>query len=50
LGKNKKLNEVYANKVIAKLNQIPYLRDVQLAQPVHYPASTLILIELGPLS
>lgn len=38
LGKNKKLNEVYANKVIAKLNKIPYLRDVQLAQPVHYPA------------
>jgi multidrug efflux pump subunit AcrB len=38
LGKNKKLNEVYARKVIAKLRQIPYLRDVQLAQPVHYPA------------
>jgi len=38
LGKNKKLNEVYANKVIAKLNKIPYLRDVQLAQPVHYPS------------
>jgi multidrug efflux pump subunit AcrB len=38
LGKNKKQNEVYANKVIAKLSKIPYLRDVQLAQPVHYPA------------
>jgi len=38
LGKNKKLNEVYANKVVAKLNKIPYLRDVQVAQPVHYPA------------
>ncbi len=38
LGKNKKLNEVYANKVVAKLNKIPYLRDVQLAQPIHYPA------------
>ncbi|MBS1506417.1 MAG: efflux RND transporter permease subunit [Bacteroidetes bacterium] len=38
LGKNKKLNEVYARKVIAKLEKIPYLRDVQLAQPVHYPA------------
>jgi len=38
LGKNKKLNEVYANKVITELDKIPYLRDVQLAQPVHYPA------------
>jgi multidrug efflux pump subunit AcrB len=38
LGKNKKLNEVYANKVVAKLNKISYLRDVQVAQPVHYPA------------
>ena len=38
LGKDKKLNEQYANKVIDKLKQIPYLRDVQLAQPIHYPA------------
>jgi len=38
LGKNKKLNEAYAKKIIAKLNKISYLRDVQLAQPVHYPA------------
>ncbi|HEV8515148.1 MAG TPA: efflux RND transporter permease subunit [Cyclobacteriaceae bacterium] len=38
LGKNKKLNEAYAKKVITKLNKIPYLRDVQLAQPIHYPA------------
>ncbi len=30
IGKNKKLNEEYADKVIAKLRQIPYLRDVQL--------------------
>jgi len=37
-GRNKKLNEQYAYKVIAKLKQIPYLRDVQLAQPIHYPA------------
>jgi multidrug efflux pump subunit AcrB len=37
-GKDKKLNERYANKVIAKLQQVPYLRDVQLAQPVKYPA------------
>lgn len=37
-GKDKKLNEAYANKVIAKLKQVSYLRDVQLAQPVKYPA------------
>ena len=37
-GKNKKLNEEYANKVIAQLGQIPYLRDVQLGQAIHYPA------------
>lgn len=38
LGKNKKQNEEYANKVIAKLNQIPYLRDVQIGQATKYPA------------
>ncbi len=36
-GKNKKINEEYADKVIGKLNQISYLRDVQLAQPIKYP-------------
>ncbi len=38
LGKNKKLNEEYANKVIDKLTQISYLRDVQLGQSTKYPA------------
>ncbi|HTI10033.1 MAG TPA: efflux RND transporter permease subunit [Puia sp.] len=37
-GKNKKLNEEWANKVIARLRQIPYLRDVQIGQATHYPA------------
>ncbi len=37
-GKNKKQNEEYANKVIAKLNRIPYLRDVQIGQATKYPA------------
>ncbi|MBS1487648.1 MAG: efflux RND transporter permease subunit [Bacteroidetes bacterium] len=37
LGKNKKINEQYASKVINKLKQISYLRDVQLAQSIHYP-------------
>ena len=36
-GKNKKQNEEYANKVIAKLNRIPYLRDVQIGQATKYP-------------
>ena len=36
-GKNKKQNEEYANKVIAKLTQIPYLRDVQIGQATKYP-------------
>ena len=37
-GKNKKLNVEYANKMVAKLKQIAYLRDVQIAQSVQYPA------------
>ncbi len=38
IGKNKKINEEYAQKVIDKLKGIPYLRDVQLDEAVHYPA------------
>ncbi|MGO4905013.1 efflux RND transporter permease subunit [Flavobacterium sp. W20_MBD1_R3] len=37
-GKNKKRNEAFAKKLIAKLNKIDYLRDVQIAQPIKYPA------------
>lgn len=37
-GKNKKLNEEYANKIIAGLKQKDYFRDVQIAQSIHYPA------------
>ncbi len=37
-SRNKKLNEEYANKVIEKLKEIPYMRDVQLAQSIKYPA------------
>ncbi len=37
-SKNKKQNEVYANKVIEKLQQIPYLRDVKLGTAIHDPA------------
>lgn len=37
-GKNKKQNEAYAFKVIDKLKQIPYLRDVQIGQAIRYPS------------
>ena len=37
-GRNKKQNLEYANTVINKLKQIPYLRDVQLNQSVKYPS------------
>jgi multidrug efflux pump subunit AcrB len=37
-GKSKKLNEQYADSVVDKLKQIPYLRDVQIDQAIHYPA------------
>src|SRR6267154_3808381 len=37
-GRNKKLNEEFARKVVGKLSQINYLRDVQIAQSIQYPA------------
>lgn len=37
-GKNKKINEQYAFKIVDKLKQIPYLRDVQIGQSIRYPA------------
>ncbi|QKZ14932.1 efflux RND transporter permease subunit [Spirosoma sp. KUDC1026] len=37
VGKNKKQNQEYANKIITKLKQIPYLRDVQIGQSTNYP-------------
>jgi multidrug efflux pump subunit AcrB len=37
-GRNKKLNEEYANKVVTALKEIPYLRDVQVGQSTRYPA------------
>ncbi|WP_431217373.1 efflux RND transporter permease subunit [Puia sp. P3] len=37
-GRNKKNNEVYAQRLIAELQKIPYLRDVQLGQSTRYPA------------
>jgi multidrug efflux pump subunit AcrB len=37
-GKNKKQNEQYANKILAELKEIPYMRDVKIAQPIKYPS------------
>ncbi len=37
-GKNKKQNEEYANKLVTKLKAIDYMRDVQIAQSLKYPA------------
>src|SRR5258706_2850987 len=37
-GRNKKLNEEFAKKVVGKLSQINYLRDVQIAQSIQYPS------------
>lgn len=37
-GKNKKTNEAFANQVVQKLKAIPYMRDVQIAQPIKYPS------------
>ncbi|WP_126244169.1 efflux RND transporter permease subunit [Chitinophaga rhizosphaerae] len=37
-GRNKKLNEAYANKIIDKLKAIHYMRDVQLQQSTKYPS------------
>ncbi|OOQ59659.1 efflux RND transporter permease subunit [Mucilaginibacter pedocola] len=37
-GRNKVLNEQYANKLIAELTKINYLRDVQLGQSTKYPS------------
>src|SRR5450432_176440 len=37
-GKNKKLNEEYAEKIVEKLEGLNYMRDVQIAQSLKYPA------------
>lgn len=37
-GKNKKINEKYANKLVEKLNQFAYFRDIQIGQPIKYPS------------
>lgn len=42
-SRNKKQNEQYAQKVVDKLKQISYLRDVQIAQSIRYPALSITI-------
>ena len=37
-GRDKKVNELYAQKIMAKLRDIDYMRDIQLGQSNKYPA------------
>jgi len=37
-GRNKKISEQYAQKLIGELKKIDYLRDVQLGQSIRYPS------------
>jgi multidrug efflux pump subunit AcrB len=45
-GKDMAQIEGYANKVLAKLKQIPYLRDAQINQPLNYPVIAVTLDRL----
>jgi multidrug efflux pump subunit AcrB len=40
-GRNKKLNEQYAQKLMTKLKAIKYLRDIQLGQSNKYPSISI---------
>jgi multidrug efflux pump subunit AcrB len=40
-GRIKKNNEIYAARLMEKLRQIPYLRDIQLGQSNKYPAISI---------
>ncbi len=45
-GKDLQQIKGYANKVLAKLKQISYLRDVQINQPLDYPVISITLDRL----
>ncbi|WP_131538601.1 efflux RND transporter permease subunit [Pedobacter nototheniae] len=45
-GKDMDQIESYANKVLAKLKKIDYLRDIQIAQPLHIPVVSITLDRL----
>jgi multidrug efflux pump subunit AcrB len=40
-GKNKKLSEQYADSLVTLLKKIPYMRDVQIDEAIHYPAISI---------
>ena len=40
-GKNMGDIKTYANKLLGKLNSIPFLRDVQIAQPLNFPTLSI---------
>ncbi|KQR68329.1 MULTISPECIES: efflux RND transporter permease subunit [Pedobacter] len=45
-GKDMDQIESYANKVLSKLKKIDYLRDIQIAQPLHIPVVSITLDRL----
>ncbi|AYL98107.1 efflux RND transporter permease subunit [Mucilaginibacter celer] len=45
-GKNMQQIQDYANKVLSRLKQIPYLRDVQIDQPQRFPVVSITLDRL----
>ncbi|WP_428331206.1 efflux RND transporter permease subunit [Mucilaginibacter sp.] len=45
-GKNMEQIEAYGDKVLAKLKQIPYLRDVEIDQPLKFPVIAITLDRL----
>ncbi|MDB5090521.1 MAG: Multidrug efflux pump subunit AcrB [Mucilaginibacter sp.] len=45
-GQNMEQIEGYGNKVLAKLKQIPYLRDVEIDQPLKFPVVAITLDRL----
>lgn len=42
-GKNMQQIETYANGLVEKMKKIPFLRDVQIAQPLKYPVINISL-------
>ncbi|NIG56216.1 efflux RND transporter permease subunit [Chitinophaga sp. Cy-1792] len=42
-GKDMKEISGFADKVVANMQQIPYLRDVQIAQPLHFPVINITI-------
>ncbi|MGZ3777764.1 MAG: efflux RND transporter permease subunit [Mucilaginibacter sp.] len=45
-GKDMQQISGFANKVVGKLKQIPYLRDVEIAQPLNFPTIEITLDRL----